>query len=162
MTYLFDNETEVVLSFDMKDVGKEVILHTLEFLKCPYEVEISLLITDNSNIKELNRDFREIDKATDVLSFPMIDFSEECQYDSVTEDDFNPDTGEIMLGDIVISVNAVIDQAREYGHAVRREYTFLIVHSVLHLFGYDHILEEDRKCMEEKQKEIMEYLGISR
>ena len=79
-----------------------------------------------------------------------------------TADAFNPETGELMLGDIVISKDRVVGQAEEYGHSVRREYAFLIAHSMLHLLGYDHMEEEERRLMEDRQRDIMEKAGIPR
>ena len=78
------------------------------------------------------------------------------------EEDFNPDTGEVMLGDIIISVDKVVKQAGDYGHSIEREYAFLITHSMLHLFGYDHMEEEEAKIMEQKQRDLLEEIGITR
>jgi probable rRNA maturation factor len=82
--------------------------------------------------------------------------------DAEDSNDFNPDTGEAMLGDIVISVDKVFEQAESYGHSVEREYAFLITHSMLHLFGYDHMEEEEAKVIEEKQKDILHRMNILR
>ena len=91
----------------------------------------------------------------------MVDFESPAEYDFLEEDDslFDPETGELMLGNIVISKEKVILQAEEYGHSEERERTYLIVHGLLHLFGYDHIDEEDRKEMRAKEKEVMRLLG---
>ena len=112
----------------------------------------------------MNRQFRGIDRPTDVLSFPMVDYEEPGKFDFLEEamEYFNPETGELMLGDIVISKEKVIAQAEEYGHSTQREYAFLIAHSMLHLFGYDHMEEDERAVMEQKQKEILEQLQILR
>lgn len=116
--------------------------------------EISVRFVDNDMIKELNRNFRNIDKETDVLSFPL---GENGVYD------VNPDTGAFMLGDIVISVQKAMEQAEEYGHSLEREIAFLAVHSMLHLLGYDHVnggLEAVR--MREKEEEVLTQLGLKR
>ena len=116
--------------------------------------EISVRFVDNEQIKELNSEFRDIDKATDVLSFPL---GENGVYDH------NPATGAALLGDIVISMQRAMEQAEEYGHSLDREVAFLTVHSVLHLLGYDHETgEEDEREMFDRQKLIMEYLEIER
>jgi probable rRNA maturation factor len=118
----------------------------------------------NDEIQEMNQNFRQIDRATDVLSFPMVDYEEAGNFDFLEDvmDAFHPESGELMLGDIVISKEKVISQAVEYGHSVEREYAFLIAHSMLHLFGYDHMEDQERIVMEAKQKEIMEQLQILR
>ena len=108
---------------------------------------------------------RGIDRPTDVLSFPMIEYDAPGDFsviDEETGDAFNPETGELMLGDIVISKEKVLSQAEEYGHSPKREYAFLIAHSMLHLFGYDHMEEEERAEMEAHQRAIMEKVGIPR
>ena len=141
-----------------------MIQKALDYEKCPYEAEVNLLITDNDGIHEMNREYRGIDRPTDVLSFPMNEYEVPGVFDGLEEqeDAFHPETGELMLGDIVISKEKVLAQAEEYGHSVEREYAFLIAHSVLHLIGYDHIEEEERMVMETKQREIMKRLDILR
>lgn len=109
--------------------------------------------------------YREIDAPTDVLSFPMLSYDAPGDFSALEddyEDNFNPDTGEIMLGDIVISTDRVREQAKAYGHSERREYAFLIVHSMLHLFGYDHVTEEEAAQMEAKQRQILDAMQIFR
>ena len=112
----------------------------------------------------MNRQFREIDRATDVLSFPMVDYEKPGDFAFLEEDDscFHPESGELMLGDIVISKEKVTAQAEEYGHTKEREFAFLVAHSMLHLFGYDHMEEGERAIMEQKQREILEQLNILR
>ena len=136
-----------------------------DYLKCIYDTECSLLITTTENIRMINNENRDIDAETDVLSFPVTDFSPPCNYDIIDEDDysqFDYDTGRLMLGDIVISYEHVISHAAEYGHSVKRELSFLILHSILHLFGYDHMTDEDRLIMEDVQRDILNKLGIKR
>jgi probable rRNA maturation factor len=165
MTLLIENETEVSLELDIEKEAKEIIEFVLEKTGCPWECEVNLTITDNPGIHRLNKEFRDIDRPTDVLSFPMADFPQAGDYswlDDGGEDCFNPDTGELMLGDIVISADKVLEQAKEYGHSVKREFCFLIVHSMLHLIGYDHIEEADRLVMEPLQKQILDDAGINR
>jgi probable rRNA maturation factor len=132
------------------------------FLK-PYEV--SVLITDNTGIQEINSEFRHINKATDVLSFPMLN-NEHGSYKNgeieTSFEDINPESGEILLGDIVISIEKAYSQAEEYGHSTLRELAFLTVHSVLHLLGYDHEFDEDRIIMRNKEEEILDTMKLSR
>ena len=112
----------------------------------------------------MNLEFRRIDRATDVLSFPMTEFPSPADYAYLDTDDssFDPETGELMLGNIVISKERAKEQAEEYGHSVEREFAFLIAHSMLHLLGYDHMEDEERLVMEKKQREVLEMLGITR
>ena len=166
MTLLVQIENELLGEYlDAEKEAHRMIDFVIGYVKCPYEAEINLTITDNDDIQQLNKEFRGIDRPTDVLSFPMVDYEEPLDFsiaESSPGDYFNPESGELLLGDIVISAEKVISQADEYGHTVLREYCFLIVHSMLHLFGYDHIEEEDRAEMEKLQKEIMDAAGIHR
>lgn len=137
----------------------------LEAEGCPYEAQVNILLTGNRGIREVNREYRGMDRETDVLSFPNVDFEEEGVFtiDEDSEADyFDPETGELVLGDIMISVDRVYGQAQEYGHSVRREFAFLVAHSMLHLCGYDHMEEEERARMERRQEEILTGLGITR
>lgn len=165
MTLQIENETSFAPDFNIEEVAEKVINFCLDYVDCPYEVELNLTITDNETIHSINKEYRNIDRPTDVLSFPMVDYNAPKDFSLVEkneEDYFNPDTGELLLGDIVISWEKVIEQAQEYGHSVFREFNFLIVHSMLHLFGYDHIEEEDRVIMEAEQKRILDEMGIYR
>ena len=164
MTVLFEEEGELTLPLECEALAQKVIEAAVDYVDCPYETEVNLLLTMNEEIHEMNKNFREIDRATDVLSFPMVDYEEAGEFDFLEDamEYFNPETGELMLGDIVISKEKVIAQAEEYGHSIEREYAFLIAHSMLHLFGYDHMEEEERQVMEAKQKEILEQLQILR
>ena len=164
MTLYIEEEGSVVLPFDVKETAELIVKTALDCEECPYEAEVNLLLTDDEAIHEMNREHRHIDRPTDVLSFPMIEYETPGDLSGIEEsaDAFDPETGELMLGDIVISKDRVIAQAEEYGHSVRREYAFLLAHSMLHLLGYDHMDEEERKVMEDRQREIMEKAGIPR
>lgn len=160
-----DFEPDFGLDCDIEKHVGSIVECVCDEMGCEYETECSLLITSQDEIKELNREHRNIDSVTDVLSFPAIDFESPCDYSVINEEDmslFNPDTGELFLGDIVICYDRVISQAKEYGHSVKREFSFLIVHSLLHLFGYDHIEDGDRVVMEDSQKAILDILNITR
>ena len=167
MTILMENEQELDLGFDYEKVLKLVIEKALEQEKCPYECEVNLTFTDNNGIRELNRDFRDLDIPTDVLSFPMVDYEAPADFSHLDSDEavamyFNPESGELLLGDIVISIERTREQAKEYGHSLKREIAFLTAHSMLHLMGYDHMADDERIIMEQKQEKILNTLGITR
>lgn len=165
MSITIEVKTNINFKFDYEKLANKVILYTMEQEAFLYEAEINLSLVDNDEIQAINREYRKIDAPTDVLSFPLLayttagDFSE---LEDDMEDNFNPDTGEVMLGDIIISVPKVYAQAEDYGHSVEREFAFLIVHSMLHLFGYDHMTPEEANFMETKQNEILNKLNIIR
>ena len=124
------------------------------------DCEINILLTDDAGIREVNRDMRDIDRATDVLSFPMFDLAPGEHPD---EYDADPDTGLVPLGDMCISVERARAQAEEYGHSFEREICYLSVHSVLHLLGYDHLDEgEMKRQMRGREEEIMSQLKLER
>ena len=165
MTIHIEEETTIPFEFDYAALTRRVIEGALDYIECPYETELNVLFTDNESIREINLENRNLDAPTDVLAFPFGEFPVPGCFDSLEEeqpDVFHPDTGELMLGDIVISVERVISQAEEYGHSVERELGFLLAHSILHLCGYDHMEEEERVVMEEKQRQIMEALKLYR
>lgn len=165
MTFYVENETDRTFPFPVEETVRKVCEAVLEEEGCPYEVQVNVVLTDNEGIHEMNRETRGIDRPTDVLSFPNVDFEREGVFD-IDEDSeadyFDPDTGELILGDIMISVDKVEEQAKSYGHNTRREFAFLVAHSMLHLCGYDHMEESDAKVMEQKQEEILAGLGITR
>lgn len=166
MTFCVENETGAQFDFDPEEVAALVAKEVLRSEGCDREVEISLTITNDEGIQELNREFREIDRSTDVLSFPNVSYEEPGDF-SVMEgeqevDLLNPDTGNIMFGDIVVNEDRVRSQAQEYGHSTKREFAFLIAHSMLHLCGYDHMEEDEAKVMEKKQSDVLNTLGITR
>ncbi len=165
MTFYVENEISAKLPFDMEKIAKLIAEAVLKAEECPYEVEINLLLTDNTGIHSFNKEYRGIDRETDVLSFPNVDYQEPANYETIEMDKvsyMNPDTGELLLGDIIISVDKVYEQAEQYGHTVLREFSFLVAHSMLHLLGYDHMVPEEASIMEEKQEAILTILGITR
>ena len=159
-----DTDYQKVFDFDLEETAKKVIEGSLDHENCPYEAEVNLVLTDNEEIRRTNREFRDIDRETDVLSFPMLEYDQPGDFSYAEEDEscFNPDTGELILGDIMISVPKLKEQAETYGHSDLREYAFLITHSLLHLMGYDHMEPEERDIMFEKQEKILGNLGITR
>ena len=168
MTLNYENETDAVLDLQSESeeaLARRVIEAGLDIVDCPYDAQVSLLITDDEGIREMNRQFRQIDAPTDVLSFPLQEFPAPGDFSQIDEegsDEFDPDSGELLLGDIVINKDRVISQAEEYGHSLKREYAFLIAHSILHLTGFDHMEDGEREQMEEYQRRIMDAVGIPR
>lgn len=171
MTIHFENEFEqenlsTIFDFPYEEVAAQVIEAVLDQEGCPYEASVEVIFTSDDAIREMNKEHRNIDRATDVLSFPMVDFTAPCDYGILETEEadfcFEPDTGELMLGDIVLSVPRIIDQALEFGHTRKREFAFLIAHSMLHLLGYDHMTEEDAAHMEKKQNQVLTTLKITR
>lgn len=160
----YECETDISLELDCEALAREVAQSVLELENCPYDSQVNLVLTDNSGIHEVNRQFRGIDAPTDVLSFPMIPFETPADYQILDQDEsfFDLDTEELLLGDIMISAERVISQAEDYGHSIKREFCFLVAHSMLHLLGYDHMVPEEAAIMEQKQEAALEKLGITR
>lgn len=159
-------EHDIILSSDvelpegMEDHVKRVILTALAAQGMNLPCEINVLLTDDAGIQALNKRMRGIDQATDVLSFPMFDIPEGYLPSALCSD---PDTGLIALGDMCISLERARAQAAEFGHSLEREVSYLTVHSVLHLLGYDHTDEGVRKArMREREEAILAELGLTR
>ena len=164
-------ETAPGFSFHYKKLAQTVIEQSLDSEGFPYEAEVNLTLVDEKRIHEINLETRQIDAPTDVLSFPMIAYEFPADFDGVEDqldDCVNPDTQEELAGfyfkviNHTICVSRVYAQAKEYGHSVKREYAFLITHSMLHLMGYDHMVPEDAALMEAHQREILNTLQITR
>ena len=164
MTFYVESETDEMPDFDVEELLRKVPLEVLDTEQCPYEASVSLLLTDDEAIREINREQRGKDAVTDVLSFPAFEYPNPADFEAVEQYDdcFDPDTGELLLGDMVISINCAKRQAESYGHTLYREIAFLIAHSVLHLIGYDHMEPDEEKVMFEKQDRILERLRITR
>ena len=168
MTVNIENEYEKMTAYPltedmMSEIAETIINASLDYVNCPYESEINVTLTDNENIREINKMQRNIDSSTDVLSFPMLDFSVPGDFsDAEAVENFNPETGELLLGDIVISLDKVLSQSMEFNHSPKREFAFLIAHSMLHLSGYDHIDDNERAVMEKMQDEILKSCGYTR
>lgn len=150
MDVLFENNTKEEVNYKLIE---NVISEALKYEGVSDNTEISVTIVDNEEIRKINNKFRNIDRATDVLSFPLIDFDNE---------DLPNDGSKIYLGDIIISIERAKEQANEYGHSLDREVGFLTAHSILHLLGYDHMVPEEEKVMFAKQEEILSNLGLKR
>lgn len=153
MIYFMNDQDKEAITYSLKILIRRAVEATLDYEKFENDAQVSMTFTDNEGIKELNFEHRNIDKETDVLSFPLIDFEggEESPFDDP----------EMMLGDIVISLERAREQAEEYGHSFERETAFLCVHSMLHLLGYDHVNGgEEEADMRRRQTEILESLGL--
>lgn len=135
-----------------------------EGVECQYQ--ISLLFVDNEEIRGINNETRNIDRATDVLSFPMLDFEDKKVFNEMylnyDFDETFKDGDELILGDMVLSLERALEQSDEYGHSYEREVSYLVVHSILHLLGYDHMEEDDKKRMRKREEEILNKLQIRR
>ena len=151
----FENEQDIMpVNYKLKILLRRAIEATLDYEQFCNGCEVSLTFTDNMGIRELNNKFRQIDRETDVLSFPLFDYEGEADEPVLDEIHNN-------LGDIVISLEKAWGQAEEYGHSYEREVAFLCVHSMLHLLGYDHERSEaDDADMRARQSEIMKLLGL--
>lgn len=150
MNVLFENNTDIKVN---ENLINDVIKESLRYENVSDNCEVSVTIVDNKEIHFINLKHRGIDRPTDVLSFPLIDFEKESLPD---------DGSKIYLGDIIISIEKAIEQANEYGHSINREIGFLTAHSMLHLLGYDHMVEEEEKVMFKKQEEILDNLNLRR
>ena len=164
MRLFLEDEGALDLKLPYEELATKVADAVLDYEKCPYEAQVELLLTMNEEIRQMNLEFRGIDRATDVLSFPMTEFPSPADYAYLDTDDssFDPETGELILGDIIISVDRIKEQAESYGHSRKREFAFLVAHSMLHLCGYDHMEEDEAKVMEAKQEQVLSSLGITR
>lgn len=159
MIILIDNRQDLVkIPDNMEDFVSKIVKAVLDYEDWDDNFEVSISFVDNQEMQQLNKEYRNIDSPTDVLSFPMLEFETEDLADD-PEDYIEED---LPLGDIVISVEKAVDQAREYEHSTEREMAFLMVHSMLHLLGYDHEEKEDEKIMFKKQDDILGILDINR
>ena len=159
MNIYIENEYDREIDVDYTDIINKVVCQAVDFIKCPYECEVNVTIVDNNTIHEINREQRKIDRPTDVLSFPMLEFDE----NGISDDEYDMDGELVMLGDIVISMERAREQANEFGHSFLREVAFLTAHSMLHLLGYDHVDDkEGEEIMCEKQERVLTSLGITR
>ncbi len=156
-----NERNKIELTDELSTLIEKVIKTALFIHDINCDVEISLLFTDADEIREINKTYRNIDKSTDVLSFPQLEFNKE----GVIDEEYIPkDEGYpyLSLGDVVINVEQVYIQAQEFGHSKERETGYLVAHSILHLLGYDHMQEDEKLIMRAKEEEIMSLLGIER
>ena len=166
MTVNIEYEAELQLNLDYEDIIKSVVSEAAAYEKCPYEIEVNVTITDEESIREINNEYRNIYKATDVLSFPMIDYKKGKVYKDLylnfNFDSMFFDNGNLVLGDIVISLERALEQSIEFNHSFFREASYLVIHSVLHLLGYDHMEEIEKRAMRNREEYILNKLNIPR
>lgn len=164
MNVIIENNYNKPIDLNYEEIIGSVINEAADYVNCPYECEVNVSIVDSDMIKQINLLHRKIDAPTDVLSFPLLEYKSPADFKSLSDDitNFNPESGELELGDIVICYDKVLTQAKEYNHSTKRELAFLVAHSMLHLFGYDHIKEDERAMMEQMQDQILKNLGITR
>ncbi|MCR5655778.1 MAG: rRNA maturation RNase YbeY [Lachnospiraceae bacterium] len=165
MTFYVENEVNATFPFDVEETVNLVLSSGLSFEKVPYDATVNILITDKEGIREYNRTYRDIDKETDVLSFPAVDYDSPCDFSYVKKDPnayMDMDTNELILGDMILCAERVKEQALEYGHSELREFSFLLTHSLLHLLGYDHMEKEEERIMFAHQEDILKELNITR
>ena len=166
MLYTDNRQDKIEVNDELINIINEVCEQSLkaEEMNVPYQ--ISLLFVDNEEIREINRDTRGMDKATDVLSFPMLEYPKDKVFKDVYKDTkFNEiylDGDELVLGDMVLSLERAKEQSIEYNHSFNREVCYIVVHSILHLLGYDHMEDEEKKRMREREEEILGNLNITR
>ena len=155
MIYFMNDQDKLPVTYKLKMLTRRAVETVIEHEQYNNACEVSITYTDNEQIHILNRHYRQVDRPTDVLSFPMMDFSGES-------DEPVADEPVVSLGDIVLSLEKAAEQAAEYGHSFEREVAFLTVHSMLHLLGYDHETgEDDERDMRARQRTIMELMGLT-
>lgn len=166
MIYVDNRQNKIEVTEKLVEELTNVIEFALKEEEVNLKCEISLLFVDNDEIKEINNDTRRIDRETDVLSFPMLEYDGKKVFKEVYKDyefsqsDF--DGEELVLGDIVLSLEKALEQSREFNHSFEREASYLVVHSILHLLGYDHMEEDEKKNMRAREEEILNKLNITR
>jgi probable rRNA maturation factor len=165
MIEIENRQNSIDITEEINNTISDAIEEALLYEKFQDPFDISVIITDNPGIKAINLEFRNIDRETDVLSFPLLNYEDgPYEYDKfeASDEDINPENGAVLLGDIVISIEKAYSQAAEYGHSFSREIAFLVVHSVLHLLGYDHEIEEDKVIMRNKEENILNTMMLFR
>lgn len=166
MIYIGNEQDKLEFTGELHDEVIRAVSRTLEEEKVRGPVEVSVMVVDNQRMREINLETRQIDQTTDVLSFPMLDyppsqvFKDLYQGRKFPRQFLNGDS--LVLGDVVFSLEKAQEQAVEYGHSLRREVCFLVIHSILHLLGYDHIVDDDKRVMRSREEEILGLLNIGR
>ncbi|MDP4088356.1 MAG: rRNA maturation RNase YbeY [Bacillota bacterium] len=166
MIYIENGQDEIDWNSEHEALLNEIIDFALREENVEGKVQISVVLVNNEEIREINREHRNIDRVTDVLSFPMLDYPDGKVFKEVYKDSTfdarEMDGEELVLGDIVLSLERACEQRLEYGHSFKRELTYLVVHSVLHLLGYDHMKEQDKIRMREREEFILSRFDINR
>jgi probable rRNA maturation factor len=166
MIYVDNRQNKLEVTEELVKLLENVTNTVLEAEEVKVSCEISIILVDNEEIRNLNREYRNIDRETDVLSFPMLDYEAERVYKEVyaleEHDESDFDGGELVLGDMALSLEKAFEQSVEYGHTFMREVAYLTVHSILHLLGYDHMKEDEKLKMRAVEESILEKLMITR
>ncbi|MBC5624758.1 rRNA maturation RNase YbeY [Clostridium sp. NSJ-49] len=166
MLYTDNRQNQIEVTEEFIRELEEVCIYALEKEEVKQKCQISLLFVNNEKIREINKETRNIDKATDVLSFPMLDYPKGKFFKDVYKDKkfdvMYMDGDELVLGDMVLSLERAMEQSIEYNHSFKREVCYLVVHSILHLLGYDHMEEDEKKIMRTREEEILNGLDIKR
>ena len=166
MLYTDNRQNQIEVTEEFIRELEEVCIYALEKEEVKQKCQISLLFVNNEEIREINKETRNIDKATDVLSFPMLDSPKGKFFKDVYKDKkfdvMYMDGDELVLGDMVLSLERAMEQSIEYNHSFKREVCYLVVHSILHLLGYDHMEEDEKKIMRTREEEILNGLDIKR
>lgn len=162
MSLMIDNRQDKYEIGEIEKLIELVVEKVIEHEKVMEKCQVSIILVDNLEIQEINRVYRKIDSATDVLSFPIHDFHDDDGGGFNGYEDMDIDTGELVLGDIAISLEKAYEQSAEFGHSFNREVAYLTVHGMLHLLGYDHEVEEDKKIMRDREESILSIINMSR
>ncbi|NME82968.1 rRNA maturation RNase YbeY [Clostridium sp. SM-530-WT-3G] len=166
MIYVDNRQEKIEADEELVSLLKKVIEFTLKEEEVEVDCEVSLLFVDNDEIREINNETRGIDRATDVLSFPMLDYENKKVFKEIYKNyEFSQsdcDGEELVLGDVVLSLERALEQSKEFNHSFEREASYLVVHSILHLLGYDHMEEDDKVVMRKREEEILNKLNITR
>ncbi len=161
---IHNDQDRMDITQEIKNIISKCVNKTLDMEGFELKVNVCITLVDNLRIEAVNLEYRGVDRATDVLSFPMLDLRV-GQRNLVLDEfinDIDPESGAVILGDIVISMEKVVEQAEEYGHSFERELGFLVVHGLLHLLGYDHTEREDRDIMRSREEAILGALDLVR
>ncbi|MTK11396.1 MAG: rRNA maturation RNase YbeY [Clostridiaceae bacterium] len=166
MIFIDNRQDKICVSEELEGTIESVIEYALKEEEVNIPCEVSVVFVDNEEIREINKENRNIDKATDVLSFPMLEYPEGSVFKDVyLNHKFHVsdlDNGNLILGDIVLSLEKAEEQRKEFGHSFLREAAYLTVHSVLHLLGYDHMEEEEKNVMRKREEEILNKFHLTR
>lgn len=166
MIFIDNRQNKIEVDNELEDILNQVIEYALKEEKVNQEYEVSIIFVDNEEIKRLNSEFRNIKRETDVLSFPMLEYPPHNVFKEVyinhKFDDSYFDEGKLVLGDIALSLEKALEQSKEFEHSFYREACYLTIHSILHLLGYDHIEDDDKVVMRNREEEILSKFNINR
>lgn len=157
---LYNRQKKKKIESETLNLIKKAVKLCAQLEGFPYPWEVYITLTDDNAIHEINREFRQMDRPTDVLSFPLLEYNDRVPI--ILPGDIDPETDRISLGDIIISVERAEAQANDYGHSFDREIVFLAVHGMLHLLGHDHMNKEEEAIMIERQRAVLEEIGLKR